>query len=150
MKGLKEVVELLKIKFQVFTSLRYNVSHTSVTFYQLFPTQTSQLLKFKTSLKITHVCYNRRSCLYNGIRSRQLSFLLLHLKNIGSVALEDHVTFISNNLKHDVPFVELCSRKILEHYKTKGIKIAHDIEYNDGCASQFKSVWPISSLSFCS
>ena len=47
MKGLKEVVELLKIKFQVFTSLRYNVSHTSVTFYQLFSNLDESIVKIQ-------------------------------------------------------------------------------------------------------
>ena len=47
-------------------------------------------------------------------------------------------TFISNNLTHDVPFVELCNAMIHTYYDERDIKIEIDIEFNDGCASQYK------------
>ena len=57
-------------------------------------------------------------------------------RKVSVIVWEDHIKFISNDLKQNVPYVELCSRKFHKH-KTKGIKITHKIEYNNGCASQF-------------
>ena len=58
----------------------------------------------------------------------------------------DHITFISSDLKHDVPFVEFCNDLLHEYYKSEGYNITHDIEYNDGCSSQFKCIKAFSSL----
>ena len=33
-----------------------------------------------------------------------------------------------------------------KHYQKKGLSITHDVEYNDGCASQFKCIYAFSSL----
>ena len=59
---------------------------------------------------------------------------------------EDHLIFISEDRKHDVPFVELCNNELHKHYQDEGLLITHDIEYNDGCASQFKCIRAFSSL----
>ena len=48
--------------------------------------------------------------------------------------------------KKDVPFVEHCNDILQNHYITQGVSIKHDIEYNDGCASQSKCVKAFSSL----
>ena len=53
---------------------------------------------------------------------------------------EDHFTFISNDLTHDVPFVELCNSMIHTYYGERDINIELDIEFNDGSASQYKCV----------
>ena len=58
----------------------------------------------------------------------------------------DHITFISSDLKHDVPFVEFCNDLLHEYYKSEGYNITHDIEYNDGYSSQFKCIKAFSSL----
>ena len=59
---------------------------------------------------------------------------------------EDHIVFISNDKKHDVPFVKYCSDILHSYQKDAGFSITHDIEYNDGCASQFKCICAFSSL----
>ena len=59
---------------------------------------------------------------------------------------EDHHVFISEDRHHDVPFVELCNNILHEHYRDRGLTITHDIEYNDGCASQFKCICAFRSL----
>ena len=56
---------------------------------------------------------------------------------------EDHFTFISNDLIHDVPFVELHNSMIYTYYHERDINIEIDIEFNDGCASQHKCVQAI-------
>ena len=43
-------------------------------------------------------------------------------------------------MKHDVPFVEKCNEMIHQHYAKENIQISHDIEINDGCAAQYKSI----------
>ena len=59
---------------------------------------------------------------------------------------EDYIVFISNDKKHDVPFVEYCNDIFHWYYKDAGLSITHDVEYNDGCASQFKCIRAFSSL----
>ena len=44
---------------------------------------------------------------------------------------EDHFTFISNDLTHDVPFVELCNAMIHSYHDERDINIEIDTEFND-------------------
>ena len=75
---LKELVELLKSKLQVFTLHRYNVSYTSVTFDQLVSDlDESTIVKIQDFYE-NCTCYHRRSSLCIGIRSKQLSFQMRH------------------------------------------------------------------------
>ena len=60
------------------------------------------------------------------------------LRKVDGILREDHFTFISNDPTHDVPFVELCNAMIHTYYDERDIKIEIDIEFNDGCASQYK------------
>ena len=57
---------------------------------------------------------------------------------------EEYFTFISVDLKHDVPFVELCNSIIHGNDFPKDIKLDHEIEFNDGCSSKFKFITAIS------
>ena len=54
--------------------------------------------------------------------------------------------FVSDDKKKDVPFVEYCNYMLQNHYKKEGVLVKHDIEYNDGCASQFKCIRAFSNL----
>ena len=56
------------------------------------------------------------------------------LRKIDNVLHEDHFTFISDDIKHDVPFVELCNDMIHTYYDKINVDIDLDIEFNDGCA----------------
>ena len=47
---------------------------------------------------------------------------------------------MSHDPTHDVPFVELCNAMIHTYYDETDIKTEIDIEFNDGCASQYKCV----------
>ena len=62
------------------------------------------------------------------------------LRKIDDVLGEDHFTFISDDIKHDVPFVELCNDMIHTYYDEVNVDIDLDIEFNDGCASRFKCI----------
>ena len=54
--------------------------------------------------------------------------------------LEDHLVFISDDLEHDCAFVEMVNADIHSYYQQAGVEIVRDIEFNDGCAAQFKSI----------
>ena len=68
------------------------------------------------------------------------------MRKISKDVREDHLVFISDNKKHDMPFVEKCSEILHGHYLHDGVIVNHGIEYNDGCASQFKCIQAFSSL----
>ena len=53
---------------------------------------------------------------------------------------EDHLVFLSGDKIHDSAFVELVNNKIHYYYEEQSIVIDHYIEFNDSCASQFKSI----------
>ena len=53
---------------------------------------------------------------------------------------EDDFVFFSEDKEKDPWFVELCNEKILEFYSDLGMTVTYDIEFTDGCGSQFKSV----------
>ena len=53
---------------------------------------------------------------------------------------EDHFVFFSEDKKKDPWFVELCNEKILQVYADQGISVSLNLEFTDGCGSQFKSV----------
>ena len=59
---------------------------------------------------------------------------------------EDNFVFASDDMNHDVPFVEKCNEMIHQHYAKENIQISHDIEINDGCAAQYKSITAFSAF----
>ena len=61
-------------------------------------------------------------------------------KDINGNLLEDHLVYVLDDKKHDCAFLELVYAKIHEYYKQKGVQINLDIEFNNGCAFQFKSI----------
>ena len=48
--------------------------------------------------------------------------------------------FFSVDKKKGPWFVELCNVKIMEFYAENSVVVNHDIEFTDGCGSQFKSI----------
>ena len=68
------------------------------------------------------------------------------LRKIDDVLGEDNFTFISDDIKHDAPFVELCNDKIHTYYDEVNVDIDLDIEFNDGCTSQFKCIHAVHCL----
>ena len=70
------------------------------------------------------------------------------LRKVNDEICEDHITFLSDDKKHDVPFVELCNSHLQKHYKNEGLLTEHDTEYDDGCASQLKCIRAFSALAW--
>ena len=68
------------------------------------------------------------------------------MQKAGADVEEDHLVFISDSKKDDVPFVEKYNEILYCHYAEDVMPIKHDIEYNDGCASQFRCIRAFSSL----
>ena len=68
------------------------------------------------------------------------------LRKVDGILREDHFTFTSNDLIHDVPFVGLFSSMIHTYYDERDVNTEIDIEFNDGCASQCKCVRAIQSF----
>ena len=60
---------------------------------------------------------------------------VLVLQKVGGILREDHFTFRSNDLTHDVPFVKLCNAMIHTYYDERDVNIEIDIEFNDLLAS---------------
>ena len=68
------------------------------------------------------------------------------MQKVSNEIRENHLVFISDDKKHDVPFIEKCTEIFHHHYVEEGLQINHNIEYNDGCSSQFKCTRIFSSL----
>ena len=55
------------------------------------------------------------------------------MQKVGNEIREDHLVFISDDKKHDVPFVEECNEILHHHSLEEDLKSNHDIEYNNDC-----------------
>ena len=62
------------------------------------------------------------------------------LRKIDDVLREDYFTFISDYIKHDVPFLKLFIDMIDTYYYEINVDIDLDNEFNNGCASHFKCI----------
>ena len=62
------------------------------------------------------------------------------LRLCDGIICEDHFVFFCEDKKKDPWFVELCNVKIMEFYAENSVVVKHDIEFTDGCGSQFKSI----------
>ena len=116
---------------------------------QLTPCQKEPLSRYRTSQKTTLVFCQMRSCQYIGLKNKPLFIRLLFSGKLKIRVREDHFVFISDDLKHDIPFVEICNCMIHKHYYTdRNIPVTRDIEFNDGCSSQFKCINPFAQFSY--
>lgn len=107
------------------------------------------LSKFKTFWKIVRVSYQMKhvDSLDTGADN---SLSVVVLTRINDVVKEHHFVFMSKNLKHNILFVEICNSIIHKYYTDKEIEIKLDIEFNNGCASQFKCATAFSNLLYIS
>lgn len=144
---LSEIVNLLKIKMQHFPKHRFNVELTAKTYDNVLNNLTENML-FKI-----HDFSENYTCLLpeeiqslHWVQETATVYPVVILRKVGLDIREDHLVFISDDKKHDVPFVERCNEILHQHYADEGLIINHDIEYNDGCGSQFKCIRAFSSL----
>ena len=134
-----ELVLLLKSKLDKFPVHRFNVQHTAKTYDNIISN-----LDEHSILKIHDFSENYTCLLPEEIQSLHWTqetatlYPIVVLGKLGEDIREDHLIFISDDKLHDVPFVEHCNEILHKHYGNEGLSITHDIEYNDGCASQFK------------
>ena len=68
------------------------------------------------------------------------------LRKVNDEIKEDHFVVISDDIKHNVKFVELANIKIDEYYTQKGIVFENEIEFNDDCSSKYKSTFALYNL----
>jgi hypothetical protein len=61
-------------------------------------------------------------------------------RNVSEQVIEEQLVYISDDLNHDCSFVEFVNNLVHKYYVEKGVVINHDIEFNDGCSSQYKSI----------
>ena len=145
--ALKELCELFKNKTGNVPRHQYNVAHTANTYDQLIENLTKKMI-----LKIHHFSEDYTSLVPNEVQSLHSTqeqatlYPVVVMRRVDGVIQEDHITFISSNLKHDAPYVEFCNELLHEYCKSEGLNITHDIEYNDGCSNQFKSIKAFKSL----
>ena len=142
-----QLTELLKTKMDKFLHHRFNVEQTAKTYEQIIAN-----LNENTIFKIHDFSENYTCLLPEEIQSihwvqeTATLYPIVVLRKVNNDIREDHITFISNDKTHDVAFVEYSNEILHKHYKDDGLSIEHDIEYNDGCASQFKCIRAFSSL----
>ena len=109
----KLFVAVLKEKLKVFACYRFNVSHTNHIFDQAVVGMSD-----KTIIKIQHFLENYTCLLSEEIMSinwtqeQATVYQAVVLRKVDGILREDHFTFVSNDLTHDVPFVELCNSMI--------------------------------------
>lgn len=143
----QELIKLLKSKLVDFPRHRFNVQHTQ----EMYDRMVDQL-DDNTILKIHDFSENYTCLLPEEIQSLHWTqetatvYPVVVLRRVNGDIREDHITFVSNDKKHDVPFVEKCNEWMHEHYREEGVTIKHDVEYNDGCSSQFKCIRAFSAL----
>ena len=63
------------------------------------------------------------------------------LRKVNDKIKEDHFVVISGDIKHDEKFAEFANIKIDKYYTQKGIVFENEIEFNDGCSSEYKSTF---------
>ena len=141
------LVDLLKSKLANFPQHRFNVKHTGDVYDEMVSN-----LDDHTVIKVHDFSENYTCLLPEEIQSLHwvqetaTLYPVVVLRKVGDDVREDHINFISNDKKHDVPFVEMCNTWLHQHYKDKGLTITHDVEYNDGCSSQFKCIRAFAAL----
>ena len=141
-----EIINLLKIKLGQFPRHRFYVEFTAKTYDNILNNLTENML-----FKIHDFSENYTCLLPEEIQSlhwvqETATDPVVVLRKVGDDIREDHLVFFSDDKQHDVPFVEKCNEILHEHYLKEGLSITHDIEYNDGCGSQFKCIHAFSSL----
>ena len=137
---LPERIDLLRKKLHDFPRHRFNVNYTRNLWNQV-----EEHLNEKMIVKIQDFSENYTCLLPHEVQSMHWTqnqctvYPVVVLRKVDGEIREHHFIIISDDLKHDVPFVELANIRIHEHYLQRNLFFEVDIEFNDGCASQYKS-----------
>lgn len=132
----------LKQAMQGFARHRFNHFHTKEIYKMAIEgLQEGQLIKVQDfSENYTCLVPDEVQSLHWTQTQATLFPVVTFRKGDSGKLLEDHLVFISDDLEHDCAFVELVNAKIHSYYQQAGVEIVRDIEFNDGCAAQFKSI----------
>ena len=137
----KELIDLLRLKLEKFAIHRFNVEHTAKTFDNLVNN-----LNVNSILKI-HDFSENYTCLlleetqsFHWVQETATVYPIVVMRKVCNEIWEDHLVFISDDKKHDVPFIEKCNEILHHQYVEQGLQINHDIDYNYGCSSHFKGI----------
>ena len=95
--------------------------------------------KFNTFKGIANVSYPKKYIVYTGQETATVYPIVVFPKVDGALR-DDHLVFVSDDKKHDVPIVERCNDLVNRYYLEEGLSITHNIEYNDGRVRQFKCI----------
>ena len=137
---LSGLFDLMQKRLCDFPRHRFNVNHTRSVWNQV-----EEFLENDAVVKIQDFSENYTCLLPKEVQSLHwnqeqcTAYPVVVLRKVDSEICEDHFVIIIDDTKHDVPFVELANKKIHEHYRGLGISFDIDIEFNDGCTSQYKS-----------
>ena len=130
----KELIDLPKLKLEKFAMHRFNVEHTAKTFDNL-----ANNLNVNSILK-THDFSENYACWLpeetqslHTVQETATVYPTVGMQKVGNEIREDHLVFISDDKKHDVPFVEKCNEILHHHSLEEGLKSNHNIEYNNDC-----------------
>ena len=139
-----ELLDLLKNKLERFPRSRFNVQQIAKTYKKIVANLNEHNIPKIDDFSENYTCLWPEEI--ESLHWAQATvYPIVVLKEAGDVR-EGHLKLISDNRKHDVPFVELCNEILHRHHREKGLLITHDVEYKDGCASQFKCIRAFSSL----
>ena len=133
-----KLIDLVKLKLEKFAMHRFNVEHTVKTFDHLVNN-----LNVNFILKIHYFSKNYTYLLPEEIQSLHwvqdtaTVYPTVVMRKVGNEIREDHLMFISDDKKHDLPFVKKWNEILYHDYVKEGLQINHNMEYNDGCSSQF-------------
>ena len=124
MLTLEELVQLLKLKMEGFPQHRFNVQHTAKTYDQLvFNLNENNLLKI-------HDFSENYTCLLpieiqslHWTQQTATVYPIVVLRKVNNKIREDHLTFLTDDKLHDVPFVEYCNKILHDHCKNEGVNM---------------------------
>ena len=130
---------MLKICLKDFPRHGFNASYAKAW------NQVYANLKENSIVKIEDFSENYTCLLPHEIQSLHWTqnqytvYPVVALCKINDEIKEDHFVVISDDIEHELKFVEIADIKIDEYYTQKDIVFENEIEFNDGCSSQYKS-----------
>ena len=143
----KMFVAVPKEKLKRFACHRFNVSHANHTFDQAVACMLDKKIIKIQDFSENYTCLLPEEIIsIHWTQEQATVYPVVVLRKFDGIFHEDRFTFISNNLTHDVPFVKLCNAMIHTYYDEREINVEIDIEFNNGCASQYKCLPAIQSF----
>ena len=138
---MSNLIDLLKKSMIDFPRHRFNHYHTKEVF-----SKCKSNLQHDQILKVQDFSENYTCLVPDEVQSLHWSqtqatlYPVVVYRNDGENTIEEQLVYISDDLHHDCYFVEYVNKQVHQYYHDKGIPISHDIEFNDGCSAQYKSI----------